>query len=83
MELVIDQRGTIQCVYAETVDMARLGQVRIARASRVEPDSTGQWYADLAPVGGPRLGPFARRSEALRAEQRWLREHWLFERRRL
>lgn len=83
MELVIDQRGAIHCVYAEAVEMARLGQVRITRASRVEPDSAGQWYADLAPVGGPRLGPFPRRSDALRAEQRWLSEHWLFERRRL
>lgn len=78
MELVIDQRGTIHCVYAEAVDMARLGQVRIARASRVEPDTTGRWYADLAPVRGPRLGPFPHRSDALRAEQKWLMDHWLY-----
>jgi hypothetical protein len=83
MELVIDQRGAIRCVYAEAVDMARLGQVQIDRASRVEPDSMGHWYADLSPVRGPRLGPFARRSDALRAEQQWLMDHWLFRRSRL
>jgi len=77
MELVIDQRGAIRCVYSEAMDMARLGQVRIARASRVEPNSTGQWHADLSSVGGPRLGPFSRRSDALRAEEQWLLDNWL------
>ena len=37
----------------------------------------GGWRADLSPVGGPQLGPFRRRSEALRAEAAWLVEHWL------
>ena len=30
-----------------------------------------------APVGGPVLGPFDRRSEALEAERAWLEAHWL------
>ena len=32
------------------------------------------WTANLAPVGGPVLGPFARRGDALAAEVAWLRE---------
>ncbi|EMB17938.1 hypothetical protein RE6C_01332 [Rhodopirellula europaea 6C] len=37
----------------------------------------GQWTADLSPVGGPVLGPFALRSEAIEAEIEWLHCHWL------
>jgi hypothetical protein len=47
----------------------------IRRASHVEPDDDGQWWADLSPVNGPHLGPFAKRSEALTAESSWLEQH--------
>ena len=77
MQLLIDPRGSIRCVYAETLDLAEIGELTLARGSHVEPDVGGQWYADLSPVHGPRLGPFARRSEALQAETRWLETHWL------
>ena len=77
MQLVIDAQGGIRCVYSETVDLARLGRMTIARGSHVEPDRNGQWHADLSPVSGPRLGPFDKRSEALAAEVRWLDTHWL------
>jgi len=33
------------------------------------------WYSDLLPVGGPVLGPFAARDDALAAEVAWLNEH--------
>ena len=49
----------------------------IQRGSHVEPNERGQWLADLAPVGGPVLGPFRLRSEALEAERDWLEQHWL------
>ena len=77
MHLLIDRHGIVRSVYAEAIDLARLGDLSIARASHVEPDASGDWWADLAPVGGPRLGPFGRRSEALAAESHWLDEHWL------
>jgi hypothetical protein len=77
MQLVIERDGRVRGIYGEEIDFAALGQARISRASHVEPDSQGRWIADLAPVGGPVLGPFDRRSEALEAEVAWLEENWL------
>jgi hypothetical protein len=77
MQLVISPGGNVRCIYDETIDLVTLGQPEIRRASHVEPDGRGQWIADLAPVGGPKLGPFVRRSAALEAERRWLEVHWL------
>ena len=77
MVLVVSPRGVVVCLYAEALDLAALGGVTITRASHVEPDAWGQWWADLAPAGGPVLGPFGRRSEALAAECVWLEKHRL------
>ena len=79
MQMVIDRQGQVRCLYEEVIDLACLGQLTIRRGSHVEPDSDGQWWADLAPVKGPRIGPFDRRSEALDAEREWLENHWLGE----
>jgi hypothetical protein len=76
MDLRIDPAGTVRFVYAEALDLSGLGALTITRASQVEPDADGQWWSDLAPVQGPRLGPFGRRSEALAAEGAWLAAHW-------
>ena len=77
MNLIIESDGRVRGVFGEAIDLAALGSPRISRASHVEPDERGSWLADLAPVGGPRLGPFERRSEALEAEVAWLEENWL------
>jgi hypothetical protein len=77
MTLVVDPRGVVRAVYDEVIDLAALGHPMIRRASHVEPTPDGRWTADLPPVGGPVLGPFARRSEALQAERAWLEQHWL------
>lgn len=77
MDLVISPAGKIACIYDEAIDLAALGQLTISRASHVEPDSSGNWLADLAPVAGPVLGPFAQRSAALAAERTWLETCWL------
>lgn len=78
MELVIEVRGQVRYVYEELVDLSSLGPASIMRASHVEPDHKGCWNADLSPLDGPQLGPFACRSQALAAETAWLRKHWLF-----
>jgi hypothetical protein len=77
MQLRVDPDGRLRCVYAEDIDLACLGTLTIRRASSVEPDEQGRWWADLAPVQGPRLGPFRLRTQALAAEQEWLNRHWL------
>jgi len=77
MQLVVHPSGNVQCLYDESVDLQALGRLRITRASHVEPHADGRWIADLSPVGGPKLGPFKRRSQALRAERLWLEQHWL------
>jgi len=77
MNVHIDPRGTVRALYSEALDLTGLGRGRIDRASRVEPDAAGGWWADLGPSGGPVLGPFRRRSEALAAEVRWLEGHRL------
>ncbi len=71
MELVISTGGVITTIYDETLDLSAIGQQRIVRASHVEPDDEGRWFAEI--IGGPTLGPFARRSDAISAEVEWLR----------
>jgi hypothetical protein len=63
MRLVVAPTGRVRAIYSEDIDLATLGRPVIARASHVEPGPDGRWRADLSPVSGPVLGPFARRSE--------------------
>jgi len=73
VNLYIRPDGTLQAIYGEDVDLGALGAVNVRRASHVEPAANGPgWTADLTPVGGPVLGPFQKRSEALTAEIAWL-----------
>ncbi len=72
MQLLIRSDGTITCLYSETIDLKQFGELALRRASHVEPGPTGDWWIDLAPVGGPLLGPYGQRSDALAAETRWL-----------
>ena len=72
MELVVDAGGDVRCVYGEELDLRELGKLHITRASHVEPDRHGFWWADMRPVDGPVLGPFKNRTEALQAERGWL-----------
>lgn len=76
MNLYVRPNGTAQCMYddAEPVNLANLGAIDIKRASNVEPAplEKGKWIADLAPIGGPQLGPFDTRREALAAEVAWV-----------
>lgn len=72
--VTFDADGSIRFIYNDAVaEIAReMGEVTIRRASHVEPTEDGQWTADMAPVGGPVLGPFASRAYALLEERDWL-----------
>jgi hypothetical protein len=76
MQMIVQASGDVICLYDETIDLSSIGTLVISRASHVEPDERGRWWADLGPVNGPRLGPFHLRSEALSAERSWLDGRW-------
>ena len=80
-KLAFDKQG--RCLHLHDDSLIALG-ARLTgtrgvpvRASHVEPDAAGQWSADLAPVGGPKLGPFDTRADALAAEIVWLNRYRL------
>ena len=75
MQLVIRTDGSARCLYGEELDLERLGSLTISRASHVEPDESGLWFASI--INGPTLGPFVRRSDALQAEADWLNSNRL------
>ena len=72
IELMVDAGGGVRCIYDEALDLREIGKLQITRASHVEPDQSGYWWADMGPSGGPVLGPYGSRTEALRAERGWL-----------
>ncbi|NBT75126.1 hypothetical protein EBZ80_25190 [bacterium] len=76
MNLYVRPNGTAQCLYDEKIPLGELGQLDIKRASHVEPDpdTPGEWLADMAPVGGPLFKGFKSRADALVAEAKWLND---------
>ncbi len=72
IDLLVGQDGGVRCIYGEELELHALGKLTIKRASHVEPDPHGHWHADMGPSGGPVLGPFVSRSDALAAERQWL-----------
>ena len=75
--LTVTPAGTIRMLYDERLDLRALGRPTIQRASCVEPTESGESTADMAPSGGPVLGPFRLRSQALEEEAVWLQKHRL------
>ena len=75
--LIIDRKGDVQTLYTDDIDLRAFGKLRITRASHVEPDDAGNWWADMKPVRGPKLGPYRTRTQALKAEVEWLKKHKL------
>ena len=69
MELQVSPTGQVRCLNDEAIDLGQLGALSITRSAHVAPAADGYWRADMAPVGGPVLGPFPHRSEALAAER--------------
>ena len=76
-ELSIAPNGELHFIFDDALQpFLDLGDASIKRASHVEPKES-LWFADLVLVGGPVLGPFRLRSEALEAEVAWLLDHWI------
>jgi hypothetical protein len=73
--LIVRPGGRIVCLYTETIELSALGRLDIRRASEVEPDRSGRWFAAIR--HGLTLGPFQRRSQALEAERQWLQRRLL------
>lgn len=77
MIFYFDEQGSADVILdGGEIDPAELGAVReVKRASHVEPEiEQGKivWYADMAPVNGPKMGPYTNREAALTAERRYL-----------
>ena len=77
MILSIDRAGGVKAIYSDEFNWQVLGKTLIQRASNVEPDHLGLWWADLSLSGGPKIGPFARRDAAIAAEGAWLERNRL------
>jgi hypothetical protein len=77
MILSIDRAGGVKAIYSDGFDWRVLGRPTIQRASQVEPDHLGLWWADMSLSNGPKIGPFARRTDAIAAEIAWLEKHRL------
>jgi hypothetical protein len=75
MKLLIKD-GKVRFIYDDRLHgLMGLGKAEIRRVSHVEPTPDGQWEANM--VGGPILGPFPLRADALKAEIAWLDAHQL------
>ena len=77
MILSISRSGEVRAIYQDDFDWRSLGRPLIQRASQVEPDPRGLWFANLSLSGGPKIGPFVRRADAIAAEVAWLEKHRL------
>lgn len=76
--ITVDDKGRLQFIYHDDLaDLLKLGESETRRASHVEPTADGRWTADMSPVGGPVLGPFDLRGDALAAEVVWLQTNIL------
>lgn len=78
IELVFNRKS--RCLHGiycdDLVELIAETEGTVERASHVEPEAGG-WVADLAPVGGPRLGPYDLRVTAVQEEVQWLRANVL------
>lgn len=84
VDIVVAPDGEVRAIYSDAIGVAALaarlgGEADVRRATDVEPapGMPGKWTADLGRSGGPVLGPFDTRQEALDAEIIWLRENFL------
>ncbi len=73
--MIFDPTGTCRFIYSDelaAIIKKSVGKLVTRRASSVEPTQDGQWTADMSPCGGPLLGPYEDRGDALAEEVAWL-----------
>lgn len=71
--IVIEPDGALSFIYNDALaDLTAEGNATTQRVSDVEPAPGGGWQAAMR--GGPVLGPFPLRADALAAEVAWLKE---------
>lgn len=77
--VTIRKDGVIEFIYDDDLKgfIDDSEEKKVFRASHVEPDGTGDWWADLSPINGPKLGPFSKRQDALDAEVNWIQNNYL------
>ena len=76
LNVTIDANGNARFIYNDHLaGLLEHGRAHVERASHVEPDANGGWFADMSPSGGPKLEGFRLRSEALAAEVAWLEQN--------
>jgi hypothetical protein len=77
--IVVRPNGLIEFIYDDDLKgfIDQQSEKKLFRASHVEPDDKGNWWADLSPIDGPKLGPFNTRQAALNAEVEWIQKNYL------
>lgn len=76
MNIKFDKNGMAQFLYTEKLDLSLLGTVMdIKRVASVEPQGA-QWIVKISnkPII---LGPFGKRSDAIKAEVEWIEKNLL------
>ena len=87
-DILIENDGTLRFLYDYTSEKGKLfsdelikyGTSNIERRSHINPKVTEngvKFFVDLAPSGGPELGPFETREIAIEAEIEWINNNWL------
>lgn len=75
IDLQVGTDGSVDFIYNDAaVEILEEGESTVVRASHVEP-CAGGWSADMGPSGGPVLGPFRTRQQALDEEVEWLKQN--------
>ena len=73
LRVTVSPGALVRFLYTDSLsELLNIGEATIKRASNVEPTALNRWVADMSPSGGPKIGPFVLREEALNAEAAWL-----------
>ena len=76
LRVTVSPGALVRFLYADSLcGLLNIGEATIKRGSHVEPTALNLWVADMSPSGGPKIGPFRLREDALDAEATWLLEN--------